>query len=80
MFIPSGAWCPGSHAILGWYLTFQVVRKTTQNVGMKRAFLNAPWDFIHFSMGFPHAAAQVGKKQSSLVICGLPWLVKMVTP
>lgn len=46
---------------------------------MKRVVLNALWDFIHFAMGFPHAAAQARRKPSSLVICGLSWLVKMVT-
>lgn len=35
--------------------------------------------FIGFAMGFPHAATQERKKQPSLVICGLSWLVKMAT-
>lgn len=43
---PYGPWCSGSCAALRWYLTFQVVRKKMSNVGMKWAFLNAPWDFI----------------------------------
>lgn len=36
--------------------------------------------FVCFAIGLPYAAAQVRKKQSSLVICGCLWLVKMVTP
>lgn len=62
--------------------------KKKSNVGMKWAILNASWNCVQslpewlkrkwVSEGFPYASAQAKGKQPSLVICGLPWLVKMV--
>lgn len=76
MFLPLVPGAQGS--VMASYQTFQVMGKKLSHVGMKRAFLNAPWDFTNFLHHGLSSCCSPGEEEAaqSAVLC--PPLVSQV--